>query len=313
MRVDFRALALDGDEESDNVLGHRQAKFVQSQVRSARYMSVGSVVLAMASVAMMGRVALHTGADVSTTSTLNGIVRLSESREEWLPQQPGWYRSYLEGAVRSDMRPDSEEIQVLPVGTLVYVTQVIGRDAQILTPVSGWMSIETEKGVEILQRDMTYKGDPHNVDLREVMHSRKVRDSNEHLQNSAIQMTEVEKKLLKALKRLHVDMESWKGLGQLGHALGERSHALVEKAPDVAEKLAFKFAKIARKPDDVLAKVQENPHVKKIIHGSKVEALVKPALQEISSVQAEVAGTDKSMKEFQASVGELTEKAQLGN
>ncbi|CAN0365485.1 unnamed protein product [Pylaiella littoralis] len=52
--------------------------------------------------------------------------------------------------VRAEVRLNSAVLKRLPQGTIVVVSQVRSRRAQIIKPIIGWVSLSTESGYEIL-------------------------------------------------------------------------------------------------------------------------------------------------------------------
>merc|ERR1719330_2278482 len=114
----------------------------------------------------------------------------------------GWYRAYLDCDVRAEEGLSSEGFEVLPTGSLLYVAEAKGQSARILKPVKGWISTETAEGITLLRPDMTYEGSPDKTDMAAVLRSREVRDANERLQQSAMKLAAVQKKLMGALKNL---------------------------------------------------------------------------------------------------------------
>jgi len=61
-----------------------------------------------------------------------------------------WYRVCLNTIVRKDKDLSSERLRILPMGSRVYVTQIIGRRVQIQQPIQGWCSLESSNGDKIL-------------------------------------------------------------------------------------------------------------------------------------------------------------------
>lgn len=193
------------------------------QVRSVRALSSASLVITMVSLAMMAvvmvRISLPSPGILLISNTFIGRSGVEE-------QATGWYRVYLDAAVRTAEGLDSSKLQNVATGSLVYVAEAHDRRARILKPVQGWMSFRTKDGVEILRRDETYAGNPEETDLAEVSRSREIRESNKHAQEKAMELTATHKNLMEALKNLHVEN------------MGSHVSRVVKAAPQAGERLA---------------------------------------------------------------------------
>jgi len=102
----------------------------------------------------------------------------------------GWYQVYLNTVVRADRGLDSKQLQLLPVGQRVYVTEKSGRRVRIEQPVQGWTSMTTAEGVRILRPDAGNEplADP-NATAR--------------IHETVAKFTEMEQKLMEALKGIN--------------------------------------------------------------------------------------------------------------
>jgi len=54
--------------------------------------------------------------------------------------------------VRAGYETTSAQVHQLPAGEIVTVVELVGRRARLVTPVEGWISIETKEGVQIMKQ-----------------------------------------------------------------------------------------------------------------------------------------------------------------
>lgn len=180
---------------------------IQKELRTARWLASAAGLLALLAVGLLALVARRTllapprheaQVNFGDAMGLSAVPFMQGSRGV-----RGWYRTYLDGLVRDGIAMDSEQVQVLPVGSLVYVAEAQGRRVRILRPVRGWMSLKTSDGVEILRPDMTYTAGLNSTDIEKVFRSREVRVAHVRLQVAAAKLTALEAKLLSTLKDMN--------------------------------------------------------------------------------------------------------------
>jgi hypothetical protein len=291
----YRLKVSASDEESDGLILTTQAdpRFLQCQLRSVRFMSAASVLLGVVSVVMMGSVALRPpGAQQTSRSSgaLVGLSAVSATEEQHEDGFRGWYRTYLDSQVRSEQDLESDKIQALSAGSLVYIAEVSGRRAHILRPVAGWISMRTTDGVEIVRPDATYSAGLNKTDIRAVFQSRQVREATQRLQASAIKLTAVEKSLLDALRILR----------------NTRLPKMANNAPQVGDRLAKHTVHLFRqivKPEGVKGLLADAAHGHKKLgylmdKATKTEDLMDKAKTEVK----EVRDTESRAKDFEASL-----------
>merc|ERR1740120_375061 len=150
---------------------------------------------------MMGFAAMHPVSPQAAMSSEDviGLHAASERKESGMQ---GWYRTYLPAQVRAEQGMQSEMVDTLYAGSLVYVAETHGLHARILKPVKGWVSLRTSDGITVLRPDMTYQASPNKTDIEAVFRSRAVREANERLQESAVRLTAVQKQLMETLKKM---------------------------------------------------------------------------------------------------------------
>lgn len=197
----FGSSASDEDYAALHPAAGAKSRALQHQIRSVRAMSIASVLLGLASVVMMASVVLRPSAPqvVASATDAVGLDALPQAEAH---RAEGWYRSYLDAQVRKEETTESEKVDTLHAGSLVYVAELRGRRARILKPVKGWMSVRTADDIEILVPDLTYQASPNKTDIEAVFRSRKVREANERLQQSAMQLAAVEKNLMEVVKKM---------------------------------------------------------------------------------------------------------------
>lgn len=61
-----------------------------------------------------------------------------------------WYRVCLNTIVRKDKDLSSERLRILPMGSRVYVVEIVGRRVKIKQPIEGWCSLQSSNGDKIL-------------------------------------------------------------------------------------------------------------------------------------------------------------------
>lgn len=292
------------------------AQVMKREVRFARITTSVSLLLAAVSAVMMAVFALRpSGALQSSAPAVDAVVGLNAAGESMEQEGvQGWYRTYLSGVVRTEEELESQELAVLPVDTLVYVAEVRGRRARILKPNPGWMSMRTDDGVELLRPDRTYIANPDETDLQAILRSREVRDANKRLQESAMKMTVLEKKLMDTVRNLKFQ--------HLGESINEKTAHAVQQAPKVGMSLAkeathaFKKAVKPGAEQKIAEQIQRSSHVQGLFHHPKVEGLVdqvKAKLGDIDQVKAkigdihdEVERTSKNAKDFEDFEASLT-------
>lgn len=282
---------------------------MQHQLRITRVMSVASALLGLASVAMIAAVALGPAAAPQATATSAPFLGLSAIPRVEEHGGRGWYRTSLDSQVRTEEDPESEKVDVLDAGSLVYVAETRGRRARILKPVTGWMSLQTAAGITILQPDASYQDSPDKADIEAVFRSPEVREANERLRQSAMRLTAVEKKLMKALKELE----------QVPKHLESKLKKVPElrQAKSAGENLAKQAAQIFKKtvkPEGakaLLDHAERNEHVRRITRSQKIRGLVKKAKAQAEAVEEAQQETEKfetSLSEASAELSRTTQE-----
>lgn len=290
------------DEESDGLLPPANApksQALQHQLRSVRVMSAASVFLGLASVVMMASVVLRPASPqvAASAPALVGLSSVPTGHQAEEHEMRGWYRTYLDAQVRAEESVDSEAVDTLSAGSLVYVAEAHGRRARILKPVKGWMSLQTAEGITILRPDMTYQASPNKTDIQAVFRSREVREANKRLQESAMRLTAVEKQLMETLKKMkkipkHVEQQLVNKWPQLADA-PKAGARLAGQAKQQLHKIV--------KPEgakNLLRHVKGNQHVQRLMNSDKVKDLVETAQSKGKSIQE----TQHAMKEFKSTV-----------
>lgn len=256
--VEHRRVNVSGtDEESAGLVAAARAspQSAQRQLRSVQLMSATAMLLGVASVAMMASVALRSADAPRDGASPTSVVGLSAAPFSAEPALPGgWYRSYVDSQVSADEGLDSAQVDILGVGSLVYVAETRGPRARILKPVQGWISVETADGVAILRPDTTYEASPEEADMGAVLRSRQTRQANSRMQENAMKLTAVQGRLMDAMKKLR----------------GMPSH--------VEARLSITWPRFAEQgADDLLERVAQNAHVRHAMRGSGLGSLVNKA------------------------------------
>jgi len=74
------------------------------------------------------------------------------TNEESLGSENGWHRVCLNTIVRKGEELDSERLRILPMGSRVFVEEVIGRRVRISSPIAGWCSKKSSTMDTILEK-----------------------------------------------------------------------------------------------------------------------------------------------------------------
>mmetsp|Transcript_107632 Transcript_107632/g.278646 ORF Transcript_107632/g.278646 Transcript_107632/m.278646 type:complete len:308 (+) Transcript_107632:73-996(+) len=178
----------------------------QRELRAAKMMATAALLVALLCVGPLAVLASRlqvlsaAAAAAAVPSEGDAIVGLAEETSQGHSQ--GWHRTYLKSRVRRGVGLDTEEVKVLPAGSLVWVAEAQGRRARISRPVEGWMSLRSADGVEILRPDMTYDAPLNSTSLVAMLRSRRLREDNRKLQEVAANMTKKQRELMDAIKTL---------------------------------------------------------------------------------------------------------------
>lgn len=211
-----------------------------------RVMAGASIVLALFSVALMALVALRPDAEVSEPTRVDdvvGLMAVADPDEEG----KGWYRTYLNTVVRDSVSLESEELDVLPVGSRVYVERVQGRRARILHPLTGWVSLSTKDGITILRRDTSFQTGVNETELAEAFRTPEFLEAAEELQVASQKLDNLKQHLVEMLntvdpehlqKRLATARSGSNPAPELSDLLAKRANTI---GKSVKEEQAAKF------------------------------------------------------------------------
>jgi len=70
-----------------------------------------------------------------------------------------WYRVCLNTIVRKEQDLSSERLRILPMGSRVFVIEIVGRRVKIKQPIEGWCSLQSSNGDKILSHLETTASD----------------------------------------------------------------------------------------------------------------------------------------------------------
>jgi len=84
------------------------------------------------------------------------------------PPGYGWFRTLLKAKVREGADLNSTLVAGLPAGASVYVTHMDSNRAHISSPVTGWVSLQTTEGLDVLHLDkLAYTSTKQGTDWAE--------------------------------------------------------------------------------------------------------------------------------------------------
>lgn len=84
-----------------------------------------------------------------------------------------WYRVCLNTIVRKEQDLSSERLRILPMGSRVYVTSIVGRRVKITQPIEGWCSLQSSNGDKILSALDASEDNPIKTPTRAIIDERK--------------------------------------------------------------------------------------------------------------------------------------------
>jgi len=172
---------------------------------------------------------------------------------------------------------DSDEVKILPPGSLVYVREVQGRRAHVLKPVRGWMSLRTADGFELLRPDAGV------ANASDAFYTPEMRAAQGRLDEAQRNLTAMQHKLQGAVKKLrsqplvkHVEKKSQ-----------EISRAVTGQAPKLEKAIQQELSKVVR-PDGAkhfLDNLGKQPGFRGIAQGAKENEM---ALEDAQRMEAEL-------------------------
>jgi len=291
---------MDSDEESSaSPAGASPQIAMRRSAQSAHLMASAACILAIASATLLAAAALggagqQQGVAIAPREVLGLTGNATSVQEERVEE--GWYRTFLNAMVRKDEAMDSEKVDVVPAGTLIYVKEVRGRRAHVLRPIAGWLSLQTRDGTRIVRRDMSYTGEQNRTAVEDVFRSEEMREAAERLQAATTKLTAVEEKVLVTFKKMN--------LQHLSQMFEARSAEVVERAPKIGETVARSTAhalKHAIKPGagkQLLQQVKQNSHIRSLVEQRpKLSGIASQVKDGVDAMRKEVRG----MKDLKAS------------
>mmetsp|Transcript_11529 Transcript_11529/g.25355 ORF Transcript_11529/g.25355 Transcript_11529/m.25355 type:complete len:325 (+) Transcript_11529:96-1070(+) len=178
----------------------------------------------------------------------------------------GWYRIQKRSMVRKEMDLNSHPILVLPEGALVWIEEIQGRRARVARPVTGWCSVRTADGLELLSREEFRSNSTADQVDALLMTDSKFVTSRKRLEELQTRLAYTKNKLSKSVDQLKLQ----KRVNQLHEAV----HIAVNQAPQLGQQGTKVLEKVVHKEkaQSLLDAILEEPKVKGLINSAEDSA-----------------------------------------